>query len=176
MSETSETARSAQAKWDIENNAGRGESIGEEHDTPEEAAEREGLKIVDVADPYSDHPGSCLVRATSGALVLICHVNGPWACTIAEPSDQGQTLAQALAIISTGQSAALTRAAGRLHGLVAFGTFSACDSGLLGQAYQDIDEDLPADRQYTTEDFADATTRREPHPNAADTYIAHSRV
>ena len=172
MSILIESVAGTLATWATENNAGNGEPIGEPEDSPVEAAKREGLEIVDVADQHSESAGSCLVRSRSGNLVLICDVHGPWACTVAEAGKHGQTLEEAIQIASSGESVHLHRAARRLHGLSAFGMPSESDGGPLGQAYRSIVEDLPADRQYTVDQFIEATTTRKPNDNAADTYIA----
>lgn len=71
------TVADAMDIWHKVNDAGDGYSVGEEGDSPTEAADREKFTTFDV-----DATGTCLVRDRTGQLVLIGDVNGPWACLI----------------------------------------------------------------------------------------------
>lgn len=81
------------------------------------------------------------------------------------------TLADALDIARAGGNQ-VARAASRLNGLAAFGMLSPSDGGLLGQAYRDIEDDLPADRDFTVDEWIEATHERHEMPDAADVWRA----
>ncbi len=86
------------------------------------------------------------------------------------------TLRQALVVIVEDSGTPIARAARRLDGIPAFGAFASNDGGLLGQAYHDILEDLPArhHRAFTISEFVDATHERREMDNAADVWKARS--
>ncbi len=84
------------------------------------------------------------------------------------------TLERALEIVrgSLRGSVPLERAATRLHGVPVFGQLAANDDGHLGQAYRDIEADLPADRDFTVEQWVEATHERHEQNNADDVWKA----
>lgn len=64
------------AEWRAGNDAGRGFAVGDDGDTPEQAALRAGYEIVEV-----DDEGRAVARDGSRR-VVICDANGPWAVAI----------------------------------------------------------------------------------------------
>lgn len=64
------------AEWRAGNAGGEGYAVGDDGDTPEQAARREGLEIVEV-----DDEGRVLAHA-DGRRIIICDANGPWAVAI----------------------------------------------------------------------------------------------
>ena len=64
------------AAWRAGNDSGDGYAVGAPGDTPEQAARREGLGIVEV-----DEEGRVLAHA-DGRRIIICDANGPWAVAV----------------------------------------------------------------------------------------------
>lgn len=64
------------AAWRAGNDSGDGYAVGEDSDTPEQAARRDGLEIVEV-----DDEGRVLAHA-DGRRIIICDANGPWAVRV----------------------------------------------------------------------------------------------
>ena len=66
-------------KWNMVNNAGEGFPIGEEDDTPTQAATREGYAILETEDGGTTDEVVMAVHLETKQLILVANSNGPWA-------------------------------------------------------------------------------------------------
>ncbi len=80
------------------------------------------------------------------------------------------TLEKALELARSGKSSKLATAAGCLNGVAAFGMFSENDGGRLGQIYRGLSDDLPADRDFTNDEWVEATHERVEQDGACDVW------
>ncbi len=64
-------------EWTRENNSGNGFVVGFENHTNEEAGIEECWILLD-----TDKEGRALFEDTSGGIILVCDVHGPWGCFV----------------------------------------------------------------------------------------------
>jgi hypothetical protein len=63
--------------------AGEGQEIGEEKDSPAQAAEREEWTVIRAIWEDTNEPGTpVLADDGAGALYVICETHGPWAVRV----------------------------------------------------------------------------------------------
>ncbi len=80
------------------------------------------------------------------------------------------TLEAALELARSGKSGKLATAAGCLNGVAAFGLFSENDGGELGGIYRNLLEVLPMDRDFTIDQWIEATHERVEQNDACDVW------
>ena len=64
------------AAWVAANNNGEGYAVGDESQTPLQAAQSDGLAVLDTSGD------DVLAADSAGSLVMICDLHGPWACSV----------------------------------------------------------------------------------------------